>query len=332
MSSSTRFRTPVSGRFFRSQSAPLALLVLLSLAGYGLMQFWFPLAPYYRQVPLADVRDFTLSLAAGGAYGLLVIALYGLYWLAFRLTQQGQLRLRVSFILGTAVLFSLPLLFTYPINASDVFRYLIHGRLTSFHQTNPYLTPPNAFPQDPFLPLAGEWAGETSPYGPLWEMGAAAIATVTGDNLYAGLLLFKLLGLAAFVACGWLIWWLLAHTAPTVRLGLTLLWAWNPALLSIFVVDAHNDVLMLVWLLLGYGVLWRGHAVAGMSLMFLAVLTKPIALLPLLFFFLAAWLAQPDGAARRRFVGGTAVTCLLLTHPHLFTLWFPVFAHRSPGS
>ncbi|HXV99769.1 MAG TPA: hypothetical protein VEC93_15235, partial [Anaerolineae bacterium] len=107
-----QFRPPVSGRSFRSHYLPLVMLVLLSLAGYSWMQFWFPLAPAYRQVPLADVRDFTPSLSAGTAYGLFVLVLYGLYWLAFRLTQQRQLVLRPGIILGTAVLFGLPLLGT----------------------------------------------------------------------------------------------------------------------------------------------------------------------------------------------------------------------------
>lgn len=313
MSPFTRFRAPVSGRSLRRQQIALVVLALLSLAGYVWMAFWFPLSPFYRQVPLADVRDFTPSLAAGAAYGLLLLVLYGLYWLAFRLTQQGGLRLRMSFVWGTAVLFSLPLLFTYPFNATDVFRYLIHGRITAFYHTNPYLTPPDAFPQDPFLPLAGEWAGETSPYGPVWEMGAAAIAALTGNDLYAGLLLFKLGGLATFLLCSWLLWLLLADAPPVRRVGLTLLWAWNPALLLVFVVDAHNDALMLLWLLLGYWLWRRGYAVMGLIAMFLAVLTKPIALLPLAFFGLAIWRSLPGRAARVRFLMITAVTTLLLT-------------------
>ncbi len=289
------------------------MLALLSLGGYVLMALWFPLSPYYRQVPLVDVRDFSPSLAAGVAYGLLVVVLYGLYWAAFRLTQQRELHLRLRFVLGTAVLFSLPLLFTYPINATDVFRYLIHGRITSYYDTNPYLTPPDAFPQDPFLPLAGEWASESSPYGPVWEMGAATIASLTGDHLYAGLLLFKLVGLLAFLGCGWLLWWLLAAVSPTRRMGLTLLWAWNPALLLVFVVDAHNDALMLFWLLLGYLVIQRGQPTAGIVIMFLGVLTKPIALLPLAFFWLAACGGLPTGRGKMRFVVSTAVPLLLLT-------------------
>ncbi len=308
----SRFRAPASGRAFHSQYVPLVLLVLLSLGGYGLMAVWFPLAPFYREVPLADLRDFTPSLKAGAAYGLLVVVLYGLYWGAFRLIQQKQWQLRLRYVLGTAILFSLPLLFTYPINATDVFRYLLHGRMTAIYRANPFLTPPNAFGADPFLPLAGEWAGETTPYGPLWEMGAATIAYLVGPDLYAGLLLFKLVGLLTFLFCAWLLWLLLADAAPPRRLGLTLLWAWNPALLSVFVVDAHNDALMLLWLLLGCWVLQRGYSATGIAVMFLAVLAKPVALLPLAFFWLAAWRRLPAGG-KTQFAVVTAVTALLLT-------------------
>ncbi|HUM69394.1 MAG TPA: polyprenol phosphomannose-dependent alpha 1,6 mannosyltransferase MptB [Chloroflexota bacterium] len=324
MSPFTRFRAPASGRFFHRQYMALFGLALLSLAGYVLMAFWFPLAPAYRQVPLADIRDFTPSLTTGMAYGLLLMVLYGLYWQAFRLTQRVQPRL--AFVLGTAVLFSLPLLFTYPINASDVFRYLIHGRITAFYHTNPYQTPPNTFPQDPSL--ACEWAGETSPYGPVWELGAAAIARLAGNDLYAGLLLLKLLGLAAFLLCGWLLWRLLAHAPPARRMGLTLLWVWNPALLLMFVVDAHNDALMLLWLLAGYWLRRQGYPVVGLIIMFLAVLTKPIALLPWAFFFLAAWRGAPEGvpegAARGRLVWLTAVPPLLLTFVAFLPFGSPV--------
>jgi hypothetical protein len=307
-----RFHPPVVGRFSPSQHRFIVALVLLSLVGYAVFWLWFPLVPFYRQVPLSDVRTFSPSLLAGGGYGLLLLVLYGLYWLAFQQTQAGlQLRLRV--ILGTAVLFSLPLLYTYPINATDVFRYFIYGRISALYHANPYLTPPGAFPQDPLLPLAGEWASETSPYGPVWELGATAVAHLAGNNLYTGLLLFKLAGLVAFLSCGWLIWQILKDAPPVSQTGLTLLWAWNPALLSIFVVDAHNDALMIFWLLLGYWIWRRGYSAAGIAVMFLAVLTKPIAGLVWPFFFLAAWRDLPGRAARWRGAGGTAVFMLLLT-------------------
>ena len=141
----------------------LTLLALTSLVGYGLFWLWFPLRPFFNTLPLQDVRGFAPSLWGGLGYGLLLLTLFGLYWLAFRAVQLGRALPSLGFLLGTAVLFAIPLLQTYPINANDLYRYVIRGRISSVYAQSPYAAPPDAFPTDPFLPLAGEWAGETSP-------------------------------------------------------------------------------------------------------------------------------------------------------------------------
>jgi hypothetical protein len=79
-----------------------------------------------------------------------------------------------------------------------------------------------------------------------------------------------------------------------------------------FVVDAHNDALMLFWLLLGLWVMRRGHPALGLVVMLLAALSKPIALLPLPFFFIACWRELPGWGARGRFLLSAAVGSLIL--------------------
>ena len=335
----------------------LPTLFILSLLGYLLLLRLFPLIPRYNQTPLADVRVFTPSLGEGLGYGLLLLLLYGLYGLAYQTIQTGQsdrndhakaqrrkdkpfffapLRLCVKFfnnrhksvslpfILLTMAVFALPLLFTYPINANDVYRYFIRGRITAVYATSPYSQPPAAFTNDPYLPLAGEWDNATSPYGPIWELTAAALTRLAPDNLLMELLLFKLLGLGLHLATAVLIHHILKHQPANHRAAATLLWAWNPALLLFFVTDAHNDTLMLFWLTLGillhptphaprttHHALLR-HAAAFLPLL-LAVLTKPIALLALPFFALASLRQLPTWRQRGVYVGLTAVFTLLLT-------------------
>jgi hypothetical protein len=82
-----------------------------------------------------------------------------------------------------------------------------------------------------------------------------------------------------------------------------------------FVIDGHNDVLMLFWLLLGWWLMQRRPTV-GMVVMLLGALTKPIGVLPLPFFFIWAWRLLPDNQARLRFLLGTIVggaTAVFLT-------------------
>jgi len=284
----------------------------LSLAGYIVLRLWFPLAPYANRYPSPDVRALAPTLANALVYAGLLCALFLLYWLAYRLVQRLESGKALVFVFLSAALFCLPLLSAFPINATDVYRYFIRGRISSVHGENPFLVPVSELNDEPYAPLAGEWATETSPYGPLWELTAAAITGLAPDDLPAGLLSFKALGALAFLAGGLLIWLTLKQTAPAKRAALTLLWLWNPALLLIFAMDGHNDSLMLAWLLLGWLLISRGRTQPGMLVALLAPLTKPVALLALPFFFLAAWGQLPDRRARLRLLLVSAGGGLLL--------------------
>lgn len=291
--------------------SPLVWLIALSVAGYVVLALWFPLWPAFNHVPLSDVRSFSPSLGLGLLYGAL---LCGLFWLsarAFRVLRDRPLRLRG--LLLVTILLGLPLLFTYPINANDLYRYVIRGRIQTVYGGNPYAQPPSAFPGDPLLPLAGEWAGETSPYGPLWELTAAAVTGISGGGLLAGLLLFKLLGLAAHSLTAVVIWLILAEKPAGARAAFTALWAWNPALLLIFVTDAHNDAPLLLLLVLGMLLLQRDRAAGGVTAVLAGTFVKPIGALLLPLTFLAGLRRQATWRARGRFVLLVAIAGLVGT-------------------
>lgn len=279
----------------------------LSFAVYLLFALFFPLLPNYGRIPTLDVRSFTPSLWQGLGYALLVVLLYGFYLGAYRSVQASPPSLAV--ILGGAALLALPLLLVYPLNATDIFRYFIRGRLTAVYGANPLAAAPNQFAGDPFLALAGEWADETSPYGPVWELVAGAVAAVSGENLLLALFLFKGLATAAHLGGAALIWRL--QPERELRAARALLWGWNPALLLMFAVDGHNDSLMIFWLLLGTAVLAR-RPVPGMLIALLGPLTKLAALLPLPFLFIWAWRREQGAAARRLLLGGTVAGGLVL--------------------
>jgi hypothetical protein len=240
-----------------------------------------------------------------------------------RLVQRLQSGASLILVLLSAALFCIPLLSAFPINATDIYRYFIRGRISSVHGENPFLVPVAELDEEPFAVLAGEWANETSPYGPIWELTASAITRAAPDDLLAGLLAFKGLSILAFLAAGILIWLILVDVAPGKRSALTLLWLWNPALLLIFVMDGHNDSLMIVWFLLGWLLMVRGRTQIGLIVMLLAPLTKPIGLLPLPFFFLAGWRGLPHKQAKVRYFLLTGISALVL-------LWLAFLPFGSP--
>src|SRR5690606_35287328 len=146
---------------FRRLVNSVWLWIGLSLALYLLLPLIFPLLPNYDAVPLADVRTFTPTLLEGLGYALLVALLYLFYLLAYRAGRRTGLRL--VHILGISLLLALPLLLVYPINANDIFRYFIRGRVMTVYGENPLAVAPRTFPEDPCRPLSSQRADSTLP-------------------------------------------------------------------------------------------------------------------------------------------------------------------------
>lgn len=308
---------PVAARPF-----PLWAILVLSAVGYLALALAFPLPGNSDWVPPLDVRSFAPALGEGLLYAVLVGGLFWLLVLAFRrLWETGLEGLPLAGrplagILLVALLLGLPLLFVYPINAIDVYTYFLQGRIAATYSANPYLVAPNQLTGDPFVGLTGEWARETPPYGPVWVLlsaGVSAVSSAISDRpVLPALLMFKSLGLAFYVLSSALLG-SLAGSQSRRGLAYTVLWAWNPALYLEFVANAHNDALMLLFLIAGYWLVRRGRPATGFLVMVLAVLTKPIALLALPIFFVAI-LRRLDGqAARARFAAITVGGALLLS-------------------
>ncbi|MEM7330845.1 MAG: polyprenol phosphomannose-dependent alpha 1,6 mannosyltransferase MptB [Chloroflexota bacterium] len=273
---------------------PRFVLLAIPFFGFVGLAIWFPLFPNVHTVPQLDVFSFSSSLFLGVTYALIITLLYGLYLYIYRRLKVAPFKMPLATQLLAATFYGLPMLMTYPINATDIYRYVIRGRIKSTYGLNQFTAPPNAIPDDLFAPLAGEWADATSPYGPIWELVATAVTAVTQDNLGLGLVILKLLGLGLHLAIGVLIWQMAKSAA--VRSADTASWLWlgNPALLFIFVQNGHNDALMLGWGMLAVYFLRGKRPYLAMFFAILAPLTKPIGLLILPFIGLAAWRLFPN--------------------------------------
>jgi hypothetical protein len=273
---------------------------------------WFPLRPYYNHYPSPDIRLLAPTLADAGKYAALLLLLTGIYIIAYRLVTRRKKGLPLAAILGVAALFCIPLILAFPINATDVYRYFISGRISHVHHENPFVVSVATLPDEPYADLAGEWAGETSPYGPIWEGVASLTSGLAPENLWLGLLFFKFLAVALFLLIGGLIWLVLKDISAPRRAALTLLWAWNPSLLFIFAMDGHNDGLMITWLLLGWLIMKRGRIQLGIFILLLAPLTKPIGILAIPYFFIFGWHQLADQATRIRYLVTTVVGGLVI--------------------
>lgn len=278
--------------------ASLILPATLSFIGYAGIAFWFPLLPYFNHVPQYDIRSFTESMPMGLLYAAVLVVLFYFYGLIYRALRQSKKQIHLWMLILTIVCFSVPLIFTYPINSTDIYRYIIRGRVKSIYGENQFDVPPNSIPNDGYTPFAGEWADETTPYGPVWELVATAVTAITRNRLGAGLLIFKLIALSLHVGIGWIIWHIQAKQTPLRQRLDTWLWLGNPALLLTFAVHGHNDALMIFWGMLSFLCLQRKRPFLALTFAILAPLTKPIGLLALPFIGLASW--QQTNSWRRK--------------------------------
>ena len=189
--------------------------------------------------------------------------------------------------LGAAAVFGLTLVLLPTLPSDDLFSYILYGRIGAIHHANPLIVTPSSFPNDPFLRLVF-WQGTRSVYGPAWlqlSQGLTLLADALGGSLAGYVLLYKALGLVAHLVNALLIWLIVGRLAPHRQLVATLVYAWNPLCLLEFCGSAHNDAVMLTFLLLGVYCLLRGWEVAALISFGLSISVKYVmlALLPLYF-------------------------------------------------
>ena len=222
-------------------------LLILGIAGHLCL---LPVALRHRQFwGDGEVLGIPLPALLGAAdvAGLfLFVGLAGFSYLAlFRQSDQ----LPVRWLLGGGCLLTLTALVVPPFLSTDVFDYVLFGRVESIHGGNPYLSTPADFPDDPLLRLdVAEWSTNVLPYGPITACFQNWITWLAGNSIWAGVYGFKLLFAGCHVLAAWLIYLALSGRGQhAARRGL-LLYLWNPLLLLELAGSGHNDALMAVGL------------------------------------------------------------------------------------
>lgn len=304
----------------------LILIALLMGAIYAGFVVAFPLPPNVR--PGEQAADLEILMRSSRwiapLYVVGVVLLYVLFWRALRLVHaESQCNPGAVFglkvlVVGTGLVFGATLILLYPITAIDVFGYVVRGRLWAIYGHSPMLVPPDAFPNDPYTALAGEFSDRLSPYGPLWELLVQVPLRLGATGMTAGVIGVKLLLLLAYLICAVLIGWYMIPGGGETRRGVSPLtaltfFAWNPLILMQGVGNGHNDLLLVMWMVVGI-ILWRrGKWRASALALTLATLVKLTGLLMLPLFGIALLRAEPT--RRGRFTKTLTVIgiCLFVT-------------------
>ena len=320
---------------WRDTSAPTRLWICATGLGliYLSMTAPFQLSRLYAVSPPVDYAKLTHhSITGFVAYLVAIVSVFGLYLVGLRTLvknqSQGDDQIKPSFFWISGLLFGLILTLSYPQTAIDMLVYALRSRGWGLYELSPFLFSPEALPStDPWLGLAGEWADAASPYGPLWEWISLGAFYLSGGNFLTQLFLIKIIGLLAYMASAIIIFKILGRFRPQWALIGLAFFAWNPLVLLESVQNAHNDILMVFFILAAIRSYF--HLVEKLSfwplLIFIgafvaSVMVKFITLLVLPFFLLGLGMRQTTWGRRILLIiligVAVGVLCILMMVPY----------------
>ncbi len=206
---------------------------------------------------LRGVRD-SVILTNNGEFLLLLFLAFLFYALSARfiyvkMKAHADSKYLLSIIAAAIIIAGLIFVFTPALLSLDVFTYADYGHSLLVYHTNPYFVAPlMAAPHDPITQIDG-WHFGVSAYGPLWLYICSFIALLSGANPLRYILAFRILGLFAHLLNTLLVVYIVRATGRSQRsvaLG-ALLYGLNPLVLFESCLEAHNDVVMCTFMLLG---------------------------------------------------------------------------------
>lgn len=214
--------------------------------------------------------DRSLSLKV---FVVLITILFVAYLLTLKSASQSQ-KFPWGFMAVLAVIFSL----SYPMLSSDVFKYLFSAKEILVYHANPYLVTPNTFPDDTWIRFM-RWVHTTTPYGPVFT-GITIPYYLLGLGKFVPILyLFKLDQVAWYLLTIWVI-----GKLGSVRSQL--FFALNPLILMEWLVNAHNDAMMISLLMFSLYLLTVKKRAWSFTTLLLSIGVKYVTVILLPFIFL----------------------------------------------
>lgn len=213
-------------------------------------------------------------------YGGLVLLLR--VWLQVSKALKNRPGAPIKYLTWIAVLWIIPLVIAAPMFSRDVFSYAAQGEMVS-HHINPYIYGPFTLGSGPYVnPVDPLWGNTPAPYGPLFLIIDGFFASATFHHATATVMALRLLELGSVALLAVCIPKLARSVGrdPGEAFSLAIL---NPLVLITIVGSAHNDGLMVAFLVAGITAARLKHPVWGIVLCALAAAVKAPAALGILY-------------------------------------------------
>lgn len=299
-------------------AAVLSLVAVLLLGAFCFYAFVLPQTPArLARASVALTDDFALwSWLDGlplpvprGEWGVAValivssLAAFALYGVALYATWGRRAQRRVLVLVtGAAILFSLLSALALPNINTDIYNYIVTGRVAAVHDANPYEVAPDRFPSDPVYPYAGHrFTKHPDVKLPAWMLVSVPLAKVAGNDPVTNLLVYRFAFLAFSAACLVLVVAIISRLDPRYALAGAIAWGWNP--IVVVFATSKVDTVMVFFLLLAILFLVASRARSAAVSLMLSALVKLITL-P---FAATYWLSEVAKRRWRRVLTATAL-------------------------
>ncbi len=255
----------------------IVAMSVLGVVGWLVLCGWYSLFGHYTRPDFAfdKIPDhYNSSILQNTTWIFLALTLmYGAIFALLRTVPQVSRALKATIILGV-VGAAVVNVFIYPVGALDAYYYIIELKLAYLYHLNPYITTMAQTHPIDALATSGFAFGLDLlfPYGPAWLLLSWAPTVFTGfadvQHVLIGLKLYNMLQLAITA-------YLLYRYQDDDRRGwlAAYLFLANPLVLFEGVGNAHNDVMMAMFLVAALLALKKQSWLAGPLLM-LSVLVK----------------------------------------------------------
>ncbi|HET8673302.1 MAG TPA: glycosyltransferase family 87 protein [Thermoleophilaceae bacterium] len=228
----------------------------------------------------------------------LLVILAGLYLVVLACSRVLPAWIAAAGLVVLTALFAL----APPLFSTDIFNYVNYARLGVLHHINPYRHGAAAFTADPSYIFTGHrWRHTPTAYGPLFTLLSYAFA-----GLGVGGAMWALKAVAALAALGTsALIWMCARRLGVRPVPAMLFFGLNPLVLVYAVGGGHNDLLMVLPLVLGAFLILDGRPELGGAALAAAAAVKLTAGLALPFVFLAS-------RSRWRVILGAAIASVVI--------------------
>lgn len=239
-------------------------------------------------------------------------------------------------VAGVGLLFSFVNVWSLPNLNTDIFNYIMNGRVAAVYGQNPYAVAADEFPDDPIYPYASQrYTAVGGDKLPVWMALNVVLARVSGNNPVTNLLTYRL-ALFMFNAAN-LGLVLLIMRARSARHALTavVLYAWNPVI--ILFAQSKTDTVMAFFVLLGaWALIARRRWFVALAFLLMSVMVKLITL-PLLAIVmlrsirLKRWTEVASGALTAVALLGLGALLIQFLEPDLLSTYLFWFQAMGPS-